>query len=270
MSLILYTLCPVQEPMIYLEDKGGMIRDYSISVIIDNSKSCFIDINENHSYLTIINLLRIIYTMAIPSFDLIITRGYNEEPQILLFDKPSIKIFKDDSIFEKLLILLSNPLFKTDLSKAIETSFNLKKKKKYEKESYLFILTDGLMHKKKEEDINNYLNQCQLIGMRTFGIGLGRFPCKAKELFETFIYSVNPDNLLKTISFLFGKNIKTENELQNLSKYNNLDIKELQKIFEELENNENFLYKNLREELKKIKQGDDILNLFCNKEKKNI
>ena len=54
MSLILYTLCPVQEPMIYLEDKGGMVRDYSISVIIDNSKSCFIDINENHSYLTII------------------------------------------------------------------------------------------------------------------------------------------------------------------------------------------------------------------------
>ena len=55
LSLIIYTICPVQEPMIYLEDKGGMVRDYSISIIIDNSKTCFNDINEKHSYLTIIN-----------------------------------------------------------------------------------------------------------------------------------------------------------------------------------------------------------------------
>ena len=36
MSLILYALRPVQEPIIYLEGKGGLIRDYSITIIIDN------------------------------------------------------------------------------------------------------------------------------------------------------------------------------------------------------------------------------------------
>ena len=56
MALILYTLRQeVQEPKIYLENKGGLIRDYSITIIIDNSKSCFCELNETHSFLTIIN-----------------------------------------------------------------------------------------------------------------------------------------------------------------------------------------------------------------------
>ena len=85
--------------MIYLEDKGGMIRDYSITIIIDNSITCFSELNEKHSYLTIINLLNIIHEMAVPSFDLIITGGYNEKSNVLFFNKPSITLFKNDSIY---------------------------------------------------------------------------------------------------------------------------------------------------------------------------
>ena len=127
MSLILYTLRPVQEPMIYLEEKGGLIRDYSITIIIDNSKSSLSSFNEKHSYLTIINLFKIIYSMAIPSFDLIIT-GQNGEPSnILLFDKPSITIFKHDELFKNILTFLINPNFNTDLGEAIRSVYELKK-----------------------------------------------------------------------------------------------------------------------------------------------
>ena len=90
--------------MIYLENKGGLIRDYSITVIIDNSKSCFSEFNQKHSFLTMINLFQIINSMAIPSFDLFLTSNEGNNPDILLFDKPSITIFKNYSIFEKLLI----------------------------------------------------------------------------------------------------------------------------------------------------------------------
>jgi len=172
LQLILYTLCPVEEPMIYLEDKGGMVRDYSITIIIDNSITSFNEFNERHSYLTIINLLKIINEICIPSFDLIVTDDFNEESNILIFNKPSITIFKDESIFEKLLSLISNPKSNTDLAKAIKTAFELRKSKNYDKESYLFILTDGLLHKKYEEKINFYSNQCQLNGIKVFGIGL--------------------------------------------------------------------------------------------------
>ena len=71
--------------------------------------------------------------MAIPSFDLIVTGAYNENSNILIFNKPSITIFKNDSIFEKLLKLLSNPIINTDLGKAIKISFELKRMKKKRK-----------------------------------------------------------------------------------------------------------------------------------------
>ena len=90
MSFILYSLFPAQKSKIYLEEKGGMIRDYSITVIIDNSMTGFNEINFNHSYLTIINLLKIINCMVIPSFDLILIGEYGSHSKILLFDKPSL------------------------------------------------------------------------------------------------------------------------------------------------------------------------------------
>ena len=268
MSFILYSLCPVQEPMIYLEEKGGMIRDYSITVIIDNSMTCFDEINFKHSYLTIINLLKIINCMAIPSFDLIITGEYGNPSKILLFDKPSIYIFKNDEFYYNLLKYLSNPLYNTDLQKAIETAYTIKKKKKYDKESYLFVLTDGLIHHKYNKEIKQCSNQCQIIGMKVFGIGLGIYPFISKKyLFDTFIYSTNPENLLKAISVIFGKNIRTDNNLNILISGEKEDINmELNDLYEEFVKNDNFIYEKLRKELMNIRQGDDVLNLFCHEE----
>ena len=150
-ELILYTLQPVQEPKIYLENKGGLIRDYSITVIIDNSMSCFSEFNEKHSFLTIINLFHIINSMAIPSLDILLPSKEGEFPDIILFDKPSISIFKNYSIFEHLLSLISNPSLNTDLSEALKVVYELKRMKKNNRESYLFILTDGLSSKNYEK-----------------------------------------------------------------------------------------------------------------------
>ena len=99
MVLIKYSLRLVQEPMIYHEYKGGIIRDYTISIIIDNSKSCFSEINENHSFFTLFNLLQIVNLMSFPSMDLILISKC--EPDIILYDKSSITIFKNYSIFKK-------------------------------------------------------------------------------------------------------------------------------------------------------------------------
>ena len=259
MALILYTLYPVQEPMIYLEERGGMIRDYSITLIIDNSKSCLSSFNKRHSLLTIINFLKIIYSMDIPSFDLIITNKENENPYILLFDNPSINIFKNNSLFEQAIIILSNPILNTNLPNAIKSAYDLKKMKKTDKESYLFILTDGLYHKHYENEIVFTSKLCEKIGMKVFGIGLGIYPYKAKELFETFIYSENPDYLLNAISKIFGKIIKTETELSLLSD----EQKEInfEEIFTKLKNNNVYFYnklkKELEEKIKKIEEEEE-------------
>ena len=265
MALILYTLRPVQEPMIYLENKGGLVRDYSITVIIDNSKSCFSEFNEKHSFLTIINLFQIINSMAIPSFDIIVTSNEGNKPIILLFDKPSVTIFKKYSLFERLLKLISDPYLNTDLFEAIKLAYELKRKKKNDRDSYLFILTDGLSHKNNEQKILDYSDLCQKIGIKIFGIGLGIYPYRAQGLFNTFIYSVNPEYLLKAISKIFGKIIKTETELELIQQ--NRNIYNLDDIFNKLEKNNKFFYDDLRKELRDIEKGDDIFNIFSNIEK---
>ena len=112
---------------------------------------------------------------------------------ILVFNKPSIDIFKNYYIFENLLRHLSNPVLSSDLSEAIRTEYKLikKKNKKNNRDSYLFILTDGLSCKSNEKKINLYLNYCQNLGIKIIVIGLGIYPYRAQMFFDTFIYSVN-------------------------------------------------------------------------------
>ena len=265
MALILYTLQPVQEPMIYLEDKGGLIRNYSISIIIDNSKSCFSEFNESHSFLTMVNLFHIINSMTIPSLDIILTSNEGEKPDILLFDKPSTTIFKNYAIFEKLLILLSNPLLNSDLSEAIKVVYKLKKKKKNNRDSYLFILTDGLSFRNTERKINDFSKLCQNIGIKIYVIGLGIYPYRAQISFDTFIYSVNPEFLLKAISKIFGKVIQTESELELVSDCQNEG--NLDDIFKKIEANDKYFFEELRKELNDIEKGDDVSSIFRNEEK---
>ena len=268
MALILYTLKPIQEPMIYLENKGGLVRDYSITIIIDNSKSCFSEFNERHSFLTMINLFHIVNSMAIPSLDIILTTRKGEQPDILLFDKPSITIFKNYSIFEKLLTLLSNPVLTTDLSEAMNVVYELKKKKRNDRDSYLFVLTDGLSCKGNEQEIDYFSSLCQNIGIKIFGIGLGIFPYCVKSYFDIFIYSVNPEQLLKAISKYFGKIIKTERESElELISDNNKNIGNLEEIFNKIKSNKEFYYEDLIKELESIEKGDDVFNIFKNAEK---
>ena len=264
MALILYALSPIQEPKIYLENKGGLIRDYSITVIIDNSKSCFSGLNESHSFQTMINLFHIINLMSIPSFDLIVTSKEEEKPNILFFDKPSITIFKNYSIFEKLLTLLSNPILNTDLSEALKIVYELKRRKRNSRESYLFILTDGLSHKNNEQKIILYSNLCQNLGIKLFGIGIGIFPYRAKNLFDTFLYSANPEHLLRAISIIFGKIIKIESEIKLISDHQKGN---LEYIFGKMEANNKFYFEDLRKELFDVEKGDDVFKIFSNTEK---
>ena len=263
MSLILYTLHPVQEPMIYLEEKGGMVRDYSITVIIDNSTSCFCSFNIVHSFLTIINLFQILYSMAIPSLYIIFTEEYKKDPKIILYNKPSVLIFKEDDIFNQILKYLSNPSINTDLGKAIKAVHDIKKIKRNDRESYLFVLTDGLSHVKDEKNINYFSKKCKNIGIKIFGIGLGIFPYKAKDLFETFIYSVNPDNLLKALSKIFGKIIKIETEMKLISKAKALTNEKLIDLFSKMKDINKFYYEDLRKKLEDIEKGEDVLKNFC-------
>lgn len=56
-ALILNIINPVPDPMIYLEEKGGLIRNYGVSVNICPSFSCLFNISATDTLLTIRTVL---------------------------------------------------------------------------------------------------------------------------------------------------------------------------------------------------------------------
>lgn len=72
-ALILNIINPVPDPLIYLEEKGGLIRNYGVSVIIDPSFSCLFNLSEAHTLLTIRHILSSFAALDIPCFDLIVS-----------------------------------------------------------------------------------------------------------------------------------------------------------------------------------------------------
>ena len=134
---------PSPDPMIYLEEKGGMIRNYSVSLILDTSYSCFNPLSTPFSLQTLRLMLSTLTSIDLPSFDFVLSR--QKEPEILCSNLSSVRAINPKStLWESLLSILDHPCSKSDLASAIETVFDLKRMRSSEYTSYLFILTDGL------------------------------------------------------------------------------------------------------------------------------
>ena len=57
------------------------------------------------------------------------------------------------------------------------------------------------------------------------GIGIGIYPKGIKKIFNYYIYSYNPDNLLKSISLFFEENYEKKKEIEfidELTEKNNM------------------------------------------------
>lgn len=76
-ALILSIINPVPDPMIYLEEKGGLIRNYGVSVIIDPSFSCLFNISVANTLLTIGTVLSSFAALDLLCFDLIVAGNPN-------------------------------------------------------------------------------------------------------------------------------------------------------------------------------------------------
>ena len=68
MALILYFLNPVPDPMIYLQDAIGNVKEYAITIIIDTSFSVLNHLNLNHSLNTIRVIINFIYNYRFTFF----------------------------------------------------------------------------------------------------------------------------------------------------------------------------------------------------------
>ena len=205
-ALIMNLINPSPDPMIYLEEKGGMVRNYSVSLIFDTSYSCLNSLCFSFSLQSLRLMLSTLNSVDIPSFDFILSR--QKEPIVLCSNVSSVRaINPKSSLWESLFSILSRPCSKSDLASAIEASFDLKRMQSSEYTSYLFILTDGLYQENEHKRILRAVSNCVKSGMNVFGIGIGIYPVKIENLFPKIIYCNNPYNLNKAIANFFGESI---------------------------------------------------------------
>ena len=248
MALILYFLNPVPDPLIYLQDAIGNVKEYAITIIIDTSFSVLNHININHSLNTIRILLASFTIIDLPSFDLIVTG--EDGPIILCSEYPTFAALNEKSkIWELLFECLANPINNADLLSALQTAFDLKRMRTNNFPSYLFVLTDGLFEEDKQEQLKEMIAKLIQTNIHVIGIGLGVYPFGINNIFGQAIYDINPNNLFNSVLNILEGNINDINEMNYIQKEEENE-KKILKIITELLQNKKYNFKSLREELK--------------------
>ena len=198
--------------MFYRELNGGFIKNYGVSLVIDNSISCYNTLSAEHSIQTIRILLSSLSSSDLPFFDLIITT--ERDPIVLCLEKNINNALNDNSEFwGTFYSLLISKNIKTYLASAIRVAYEINNFRKTVCTNYIFVITDGLFSKLNQSNIKQKVMMCENKGISVFGIGVGISPRGIENLFNKVIYSQNPYNLLSGLSSFFGERSNLKNEM---------------------------------------------------------
>lgn len=207
-ALVLYLINPTPEPMIYLEQTGGMIRNYAVTIVIDPSYSCFDSLSGSHSFQTIRAILSSLASLDLNNFDLIIAG--NPNPTIVCSEVCTINALSNKStLFNSLFAILQCPLRNVDLASAIHEAYNLKRMRYSDCTSILLVLTNGLYQKEECDKILNSVNICVQSGISIFGIGIGVYPKGIEKIFPQVVFSPNPSNVMKAVASFYSDSVSS-------------------------------------------------------------
>ena len=214
-ALVLNLINPVPEPLIYLEEKGGLMRNYRVTIILDTSISCLNSLSFLHTFQTLNYLLCSCACLDLPCFDFIVARDTN--PILVCSEIGTLNALNEKSDFwPTLFTILNNPVINCNLSSAIKLAYDLRRVRSIEKGSFLYVLTDGLYQKNERNEILKSINDCEQNGINVIGIGLGIYPKGIERLFTNSLYCRDPSTLIKGISYFFGEEISFINNMPDL------------------------------------------------------
>ena len=214
-ALVLNLINPVPEPLIYLEEKGGLMRNYRVTIILDTSISCLNSLSFLHTFQILNYLLCSCACLDLPCFDFIVARDNN--PILVCSELGTLNALNEKSDFwTTLFTILNNPVINCNLSSAIKLAYDLRRIRSIEKGSFLYILTDGLYQKNERNEILKSINDCEQNGINVIGIGLGIYPKGIEKLFTNSLYCRDPSTLIKGISYFFGEEISFINNMPDL------------------------------------------------------
>ncbi|KAK8878640.1 hypothetical protein M9Y10_005420 [Tritrichomonas musculus] len=267
-ALVLNLINPVPDPLIYLEEKGGLVRNYGVTVVIDASLSCFNFVTTVNSLKTVICLLCALSSVELPCVDVLLST--KESPIVLCSDVPSVYALSEKSaIWPALFSHFSQDVSPNcDLEAAIHAAYDLHRMRGTERTSLLFVLTDGLYMAARKQKIKNQVSLAVRCGINVIGIGIGIYPIGIKDLFSQSIVVLNPEKIIIAISCLFGDENPDELKVIKplfppLSK-----LKELCSVLNQFEEYEKHpMFKELKEKLFKTPCAMDAYSDYYNEEK---
>ena len=265
-ALILNLINPVPDPLIYLEEKGGLIRNYGVSVVIDPSISCFHELSGAHSFQTIRNVLSSLAALDLPCFDLIVAG--TSSPNVLCSEVGTLRALNFKSqLWESLFAVLQTPSPKVDLASAIHAAFDLRRMRSTEYSSILLVLTDRLYQKSERTNIVKCVNNCVQSGMNTICIGIGIYPKGIEKMFPQVVFSPNPSSVMKGVASFFGDNLSDSiNKMPSITIVQN-DPAELQEAIKNiLSSKDTPVFGALKNELHKIMPALDAFDDLYNEE----
>ena len=214
-ALVLNLINPVPEPLIYLEEKGGLMLNYRVTIILDTSISCLNEISFLHTFQTLNYLLCSCACLDLPCFDFIIARDNN--PILLCSEIGTLNALNEKSDFwATLFTILNYPVVNCNLSSAIKLAYGLRRVRNTEKGSFLYVLTDGLYQYNERNEIFKSINDCEQDSINVIGIGVGIYPKGIEKLFRNSLYCREPSTLIKGISYFFGEEVSTLDYMPDL------------------------------------------------------
>ena len=263
MGLANFVFTKGQYNKIFLDKIAGLVKDYRITIIIDNSISCFNDLMNSHSFQTVISFIQVFSSVSIPFFDIIIAK--KDKPIILLSGQDSFNnLTYKSNVWPALIEILSHPEKDVNLRDALTCLIkfrNLNVAKKH----FAFVFTDGLFSNLGEKEyIKNYIAQIEELGVSLFGIGLGFYPKGIKDIFDKCTWTLNPQLLLNGIFKLLDNEIHLDSNITIF----NLGIKNPEEIIENYEKNYklNIVFRDLVFKLDEAELFPESMTQFINPE----
>lgn len=212
MGLINFCITHGQDKKIWLEKNKGLKKDYRVRVIIDSTISCFNDYMRPHSIKTVLAVLRMLSLVEIPYFDLIIATS--KKPIVLCCgNDTTITLNMKSNLWNIVLQQLTNNIDNCNLLDALQLAYKFKSMNNVKK-YYTFVLTDGMLEKDESESLQDYVSFCEECSLEVFGIGLVYYPEGIKNIFNKFVWSINPFMILKALAILIGNTEKNSDNLQ--------------------------------------------------------
>eukprot|EP00768_Dysnectes_brevis_P003641 gnl/Dysnectes_brevis/2589_a3125_642.p1 GENE.gnl/Dysnectes_brevis/2589_a3125_642~~gnl/Dysnectes_brevis/2589_a3125_642.p1 ORF type:complete len:3753 (-),score=514.02 gnl/Dysnectes_brevis/2589_a3125_642:65-9661(-) len=202
------------EPKIWISKRGGKVRQYSVSLVFDMSRSTMSYSNLSHSFVTFIALLRLLAALDIANVDVVLA---GNSSHVVCDNMAASDILNPSSpLWNALLAMISSDQTTRGLPLAVREAIELQNSRCVSETRLVFTLTDGLFDPEVQDTIRALHSLAVPSQIQIIGVGVGIHPVLLPQSFIKSVWASSPSTLGRGLSALFGAVTDTRPEIHSL------------------------------------------------------